>query len=169
MNRINIMKIEYIAFSAVVWCTFNESFSGFNISLGVLLGVLFFKISERFLGNHGVEEGNHRNFSLILYILRLMLEIYINTVSLILLLIKGRLDPTLVKVRTKGRGRVVSLIANSITLTPKTSCIHKEGEILTILCAHEMSRGEIVDGFEIKTLEEEDLIPSMEFLRGDDL
>ena len=168
MKIINIMKIEYSVFSAVVWCAFNESFSGYNIILGVLLGRFFFKASERFLGDSRMREGNHRNFSLTLYILRLMVDIYINTVSLILLLIDGRLDPTLVKVRTKGRGSVASLIANSITLTPKTSCIHKEGEVFTILCAHEMRRGEIVDEFEIRTLEEEHLIPSMEFLRGDD-
>lgn len=169
MNRNNIMKIEYSIFSAVVWCTFNESFSGFNIALGVLLGRLFLKISERFLGDHEVGKGNNKNFSLTLYILRLMVDIYMNTFSLIGLLINRRLDPTLVKVRTKGRGSVGSLIANSITLTPKTSCVHKEGDILTILCAHEMTRGEIVDGFEIRTLEEKDLIPSIEFLRGDDL
>lgn len=169
MIKINIMKIEYIVFSTIVWCAFNENFSGVNIALGVALGGLFLKASERFIGNHKKEEGNHRNFSLTLYILRLMKDIYMNTFSLILLLVKGRLDPTLVKVRTKGRGRVGSLIANSITLTPKTSCIHKDGDILTVLCAHEMTRGEIVDEFEIRTLEEEELLPSMEFLRGNDL
>lgn len=169
MAKINIMKIEYSLFSAVVWCAFNESFSGFNIILGVLLGRLFLKTSERFLGDSGTKEGNHRNFSLTLYILRLMVDIYINTAGLILLLMRGRLDPTLVKVRTKGRGGVASLIANSITLTPKTSCIHKEGDMLTVLCAREMRRGDIVDEFEIRTLEESDLLPSMEFLRGDDL
>lgn len=169
MGRINIMKIEYSLFSAVVWCTFNESFSGYNILLGVLLGRVFLKISERFLGDSGTKEGNNRNFSLTLYFLRLMVDIYINTAGLILLIMRGRLDPTLVKVRTKGRGSVASLIANSITLTPKTSCIHKEGDILTILCAREMKRGDIVDDFEIRTLEEEDLLPSMEFLRGGEL
>lgn len=166
MRRLSIMSIEYIIFSSLVWCTFNESFSAMNVLTGVVLGISFFKISARFLEDEDAAESNNKNFSLSLYILRLMVDIYINTFSLICLLFTKKLDPTLVKVRLKGRGKISSLIANSITLTPKTATIDKEGDLLTVLCAHDMTRGEIVDTFEIRTLKEEALNPSKEFIQG---
>lgn len=161
-----IIGIEYIVFSSLVWCTFNEGFSLFNIATGALLGRLFLVMSKKFLNEKESDEGNHKKFSLTLYFIRLMADLYINTVDLIHLILTDDLDPTLVKVRSKGRGRVGSLIANSITLTPKTSCIDKEGDMLTVLCAHEMTRGEIIDALEIRTLREDALIPNAEFIKG---
>lgn len=167
MKKISIMSVEYVIFSSLVWCTFNEGFTIFNMVAGALLGRLFLILSGRFLKEKNIGKSNHKNFSLTLYFLRLMGDLYINTLGLIYLLITKKLDPTLVKARSKARGRVGSLIANSITLTPKTSCIDKEGEVLTVLCAHEMKRGEILDDLEIRTLEESSLVPSMEFLKGE--
>lgn len=163
--KINIMKIEYFIFSSIVWCTFNGSFAILNIIIGVALGGLFLKLSMRFL-EEKVSASNNKNFSLTLYFLRLVIDLYLNTVSLIIILFKKELDPTLVKAKLKSRGKVSSLIANSITITPKTSCIDKEEDILTILCAHEMTPNEILDSLEIRTLKEEELLPSREFLEG---
>lgn len=166
MRKLSIMKVEYLILSIVVWCTFNESFSLFNILIGAALGRLFLKLSMRFLKEE-IQNSNNKNFSLILYFLRLLVDMYINTIRLIYLIFTKQLDPVLVKAKVKSRGKVSSLIANSITLTPKTSCIDKEGDILTVLCAHEMERSEILDSLEIRTLNEEDLLPKMEFLKGE--
>lgn len=163
--KLSIMKIEYFIFSSIVWCTFNESFAPLNIMVGGALGGLFLRLSMKFLEEkEGI--GNNKNFSLTIYFLRLLIDLYFNTVSLIIILFKKELDPTLVKAKVKGRGKISSLIANSITITPKTSCIDKEEDVLTILCAHDMTPNEILDSLEIRTLKEEDLLPSREFLEG---
>lgn len=153
MGKFNILYIEYILFTSVVWCIFSESFSAGNLFFGGALGLALFKLSEKLLGGMKGEQGNHKKRSPALYMVYLMGEIYINAIDLIKLILTGRLDPVIVEAQTRSQGRVGSVVANSITLTPKTACIDKQDQQLTVLCAHPMTEREILEGFENKLIE----------------
>lgn len=152
MKTLNILYIEYILFISIVWCTFNESFTPLNIIIGVALGNLLFKLSKKFLHEKNKGIGNHKNGSLSLYLIYILYEVYKNAFDLIKIILSGKLDPIIVETRTKAVGKVGSVIASSITLTPKTATINKTDDSIIVVCAHQMTEGEILDDFEEKLL-----------------
>lgn len=153
MKNINILYAEYIVFISIVWCTFNENFSPLNLSTGIVLGHLLFKLSKRFLLEEKIGVGNHKKGSVTLYMIYLLWEVYKNAFDLMKIIVMGELDPVIVETKTKAVGKVGSVIANSITLTPKTATVNKTGDSITVVCAHQMTEEEILEDFEEKLLD----------------
>jgi len=91
---------------------------------------------------------------LISYLLFLILSIYKAAFRYMLHIIRNDEEPAALRIRLHTANPfIVSLIANSVTLTPGTITLSTKGDELTVLCikgdlGYESLRAEITEGFE---------------------
>jgi multisubunit Na+/H+ antiporter MnhE subunit len=119
----------------IFWLLFTMSLSIQNILIGICVSFLITHISLRvFYADFETVIRIPNIFTLSKYLVRLIYEIYIASFVNILRIIKADYDIKLVKVQLDiTTPLLVTIIANSITLTPGTITVEAKGNILYVL------------------------------------
>ena len=119
----------------VIWCILMESFQVTTVASGILIGVFSVYFSERYIT--GFNYGRRYPisvFGMIYYVGFLVVEILKSGFSALRLLVLGRSNPKIVTVTTQLKTALcITLLANSVTLTPGTVTVDVEGKDLKIL------------------------------------
>ncbi|AHM57348.1 hypothetical protein EAL2_c20670 [Peptoclostridium acidaminophilum DSM 3953] len=133
-------------------------FSALNIGAGLMLSIAVSYFSARVLydpAGDSIEEVRIPGpLRLVSYLLFLLLSIYRASFRYMLHIIRNDEEPAALRIRLHTSNPfVVSLIANSITLTPGTITLSSKGDELTVLCIkgdrdYESLRSDIIEGFE---------------------
>jgi multicomponent Na+:H+ antiporter subunit E len=135
-----VRKILYYFFIALVmcaiWVILMEDLSIWNISAGFFLGCISLTITDRIM--HLDYYSSVRSINpliFIKYIFYLIFQIYSAGFSTIRRIITGRVNVGIVDVNTILEDDLhIAVLANSITLTPGTVSIDKQGQNLKVLC-----------------------------------
>lgn len=154
---INItITLKFFTTLLIFWMLLTFSFSWLNIIAGIIVCFLVTKISYGILyTNEGFIFKTIRVNILIKYFFKLMFEIYKSSISYIIRIIKRDCEPCIVEVELSVTDPlIITIISNSITLTPGTMTIDVNDNKLTVLslnnytdCAKSIER-EIKNKFE---------------------
>jgi len=119
----------------IVWIVLNESISFQDIILGGALGIISLYITHKYLHFDIYRSTYHIRFCvLIKYFLLLVFQIYKSGFSTIKKIITGKINPDIVEIDTEIKNDLyICFLANSITLTPGTVTIEKNGRKLRVL------------------------------------
>lgn len=141
--KLNLRKIweeiidnkEVIILLTFIWVLLFENLSLFIVLSGVLISILVVLFTDQFLLKGNYEHSYVIGFgTLIRYVARLMIEIYLAGIDIIPTIIKGNADVEIVEVETKLTDELlIDILANSITLTPGTVSVEKKGSRLLVL------------------------------------
>ncbi len=129
--------IPYKLFTILLsfWLLLTLNFSFFNIIIGLIICSLVIFVSKGIL--YDTEDYLFRKMSIITmlkYLGNLLLEIYKSSFSYIVRIIKKDCEPFVVEVELDVTDLlIISIISNSITLTPGTLTIDVQNNKLTIL------------------------------------
>jgi multicomponent Na+:H+ antiporter subunit E len=128
-------KCKFFIILLICWLIFTFDFSLWNIILGVFINIVIIKLSFGVIydsSNFLVQVPS--TFTMVLYLLRLIYEIYKSSFLQILRIIKKDNNPVIVKVELEVTNPfLVTIIANSITLTPGTITVDVEDNTLYVL------------------------------------
>lgn len=126
---------KWILVLTLIWCVLMESFNIQNIIVGVLAGFFCVWFSETYITKF--RHGRRYPLSitgLLFYFLFLVTEIVRSGLSTLWLLIRGKSNPMIVTVKTELKtAMAISLLANSVTLTPGTVTVDVAEQTLKIL------------------------------------
>ncbi|WP_432666463.1 Na+/H+ antiporter subunit E [Wukongibacter baidiensis] len=134
MRRLFIpYKLLIILLSFWLLLTFN--FSLFNIFIGLVICSLVLIASKGVLySDNGYIFKRMRILAMVKYLFNLLLEIYKSSFSYIVRIIKKDCEPFIVEVELDVTDPlIISIISNSITLTPGTLTIDVQNNKLTVL------------------------------------
>lgn len=128
-------KLKIFSFLLVFWFLFTSEFSIMNLLSGIIISSIVTKISFTTIYNNYKTKIEIPNIiSLIRYFFRLILEIYKASFIQVFRIIKNQSDPEIVEVTlSTNNNLIITLIANSITLTPGTTSVHVEDNKLYVL------------------------------------
>ncbi len=130
-----INKLILILILLLIWISLNE-----DVSLKSLVSGLVFAIISVFLPYYLF--GNNDNITtyympawfFFFYLFMLIFHIIKDSIKLIIDLLKGRKNPRVVKIKSKLKNPwYISIVANSITLTPGTVTLDKTGNTMEVL------------------------------------
>ncbi len=131
------------------WLMLNMSMNPINLAGGVAVGAFVTLLSKGILYNeNGYWYKPIRVGRLIVYLLRLIGEIFKSSVSYIARIIKKDSIPIVVQVELRvDDPLVISIIANSITLTPGTITVDVDENKLTVISLKDInsSRESVID------------------------
>ncbi len=125
-NRYNFIGfITAVLVLTVVWGIWNESFSAGTLLQGAVFSVIVLVITNRFLLRAPYHQWYHINvFTIIKYVLVLVVEIFRSGVHAIYVTVTDRINVGVVDLPTTISDRLIGvLVANAITLTPGTVTI----------------------------------------------
>jgi len=150
-----------IGFCSIIWIILNEEISAKNILSGCILGFFSIICTEQFLlqKDHKLS-WNLSPSTFMRYLLHLIVQMYASGFAAIRKIISGKINPDIVEISTELEDDLlICILANSITLTPGTITIDKDGQNLKILwlnCVTKDSQkaGEIIKGSFEKILKE---------------
>lgn len=131
-----IYYLKITTISLAIWIILNESIS-FNI---IVLGIFFTFLSEfivrKMLGLNYFDIINSIKLKIVLkYFFYLIVQIYTSGFSAISKIISGKTNVGIVEISTDLKEDMhITLLANSITLTPGTVTLDKVGNKLKVLC-----------------------------------
>lgn len=156
-NIITKSKI-YITFF-MFWILLTLNFETWSIIAGLIISAIVTKISFGILYDEkGLKFKSIRITTIIRYFINLLIEIYKSSFSYLIRIIKKDCEPCIVEVELEVTDPlIISLICNSITLTPGTITVDTEGnkiKVLTLKNCHscencqEVVRKEIKEKFE---------------------
>ncbi|MFC1571530.1 Na+/H+ antiporter subunit E [Candidatus Margulisiibacteriota bacterium] len=132
INRIIIT----FSFLFVVWLLFTFSLRPFSLLLGVVFSfiIALFTYDLFIEKEEKIQQGRLPRFQYFpLYVFVLLWEIYWSSFIVVYQVITMRINPGIVKIRTRLKSRFAcALLANSITLTPGTVTVDLEGDQLTV-------------------------------------
>ena len=134
MNK-GFYNIIIIIICLFVWMILIEAPTYFNAAAGVGLAIIAVWFNSRIL-HHDRESEVFRLQPLVLpfYFLYLIIQIYIAGLQTIGKIITGNIHPDIVDIETHLENDLyICFLANSITLTPGTVTIDKEGQKLKVL------------------------------------
>ncbi|MDQ2086170.1 Na+/H+ antiporter subunit E [Herbivorax sp. ANBcel31] len=119
----------------IVWIILNESISISSIILGIIFGILSLFIVEKLLVSNYHEIARNLKLKIIFkYLSYLIFQIYISGFSAISMIVLGKTNVGIVEITTELKDDMtISILANSITLTPGTVTLSKSGNKLKIL------------------------------------
>ncbi len=156
-NIVTRLKINLIFL--VFWFLLTLNFEIWNIIIGIIVTIIANIVSRGVLyDKNGFKFKSIELITVIKYSLNLVLEIYKSSFSYLIRIIKKDCEPFILEMELEVTDPlIVSIIANSITLTPGTITVDVQGNKLKILtlkkCAsyeacEEVVRQEIKDKFE---------------------
>lgn len=141
---------------SAVWIALNESLSWYVVASGPVVAVTAIYFSDKFVLK-GDFAGTYRigPWTLVKYTAYLVSQVYVAGFAAMYRLARGSLNLDIVHIHTELDSEFhISLLANSITLTPGTVTVDKQGRKLDVLWidAHTHDAGEAGDeikgGFE---------------------
>ncbi|AKL96419.1 multisubunit sodium/proton antiporter, MrpE subunit [Clostridium aceticum] len=124
-----------IILCSIIWVVLNEEVSVKNVLLGCLLGFCSITCTEQFL-IHKEYKANWKLNPMVLfrYLFHLIIQMYISGFITIGKIISGKINPDIVEISTElDDDLLICILANSITLTPGTITVDKEGQKLKVL------------------------------------
>lgn len=127
--------IEFGILGMVVWCILYEEISLMIAITGLVLGVLATIFANSFLVSHQLTNTYKINIPrLFIFFFVLIYRIYKAGFSVIPLIITGKTKTGIIDIKTEvPDGLASTALANSITLTPGTVTIEKNGQDLKVL------------------------------------
>lgn len=125
------------------WLLLNMSFKPLNLFAGVIVCLFVTRFSEGILYNHrGFVFKAIKLKILIPYTMNLIKEIYLSSFSYIKRIIKKDCQPFITEVELKVRDPlIITIISNSITLTPGTITMDTDRNKLTVLSLKDCKEG----------------------------
>lgn len=131
-----IYYTEIACVIAVIWIILHERISPLLFLSGWVLGILSMVITDRYLLLGDYKSSYQISLRLMLkYLLFLLVQIYRSGFEAILRMLQGKTDVGIVEFETKLENELhICLLANSITLTPGTVTLDKNGRRLKVLC-----------------------------------
>ncbi|TVR58423.1 MAG: hypothetical protein EA426_09895 [Spirochaetaceae bacterium] len=120
---------------AIIWGIFSESFAPAQLILGAIVGlVTLFATDRHILKQDYVATYRFGFFRAIKYFFNLLVQIYLAGFSALYRIITGKLNVDVVEIHTELEDQfLISLLANSITLTPGTVTLATEGRKLLVI------------------------------------
>lgn len=149
----NIMKYVYsevkenlniFVLLLLTWIILFESFNVFVLLSGIVSAVIVITFTDLFLlqGSYDSEYLNNI-WVMIRYLAYLLYEIFVAGFGVIPNIISGKSDASYVSCQTKLTDDfLIDILANSVTLTPGTVTVEKEGSTLRILALDIPQAGE---------------------------
>lgn len=142
-----------IVICIVTWLILKERLDWQNILLGAALGVIAL-LFNNFVLHHDTGGSTTTVNPLVLprYLFNLIIQIYVAGFDTIKRIITGDINPEIIEIEANlDNDFYVCLLANSITLTPGTVTVEKEGNKLTVLWLNCVTRdksaaGELIKG-----------------------
>ncbi len=143
-------KLFFIVFS--FWLLITYNFSLFNITIGFLACIIVIFFSKGIIyDQNGYLFASITALTMLKYSFNLLLEIYKSSFSYIARIIKKDCQPLALEVELDvSDPLIISIISNSITLTPGTITINVQGNKLTILTLKDCQDPVTEVGTEIK-------------------
>ena len=146
-------NILIVLISLITWLILKEELSVWQVILGLALGLSSLLFNNLVL-HYDLSQKNQQLHPLILpgYLFHLLIQIYIAGFITIKKIIKGDINPDIVDIETDLENDMyICFLANSITLTPGTVTIDKNGNKLKVLWLDCTTRdpqkaGEIIKG-----------------------
>lgn len=126
-------KLCILLFAFWIVLTINLHFT--NLIVGLIISIIVTIASNGILyDKHGFKVELPKLLSMIKFIVRLMLDIYISSFSYIVRIIKKDCDPVFVEVELATKDPlIITIISNAITLTPGTLTVDKIKNKLIVL------------------------------------
>jgi len=127
--------IEFGILGMVVWCILYEEISLIIAITGLVLGILATVFANSFLVSHQLTRAYRFNLPrLFIFFIVLIYRIYKAGISVIPSIITGKTKIGIVDIKTEvPEGLASTALANSITLTPGTVTIEKNGQDIKVL------------------------------------
>ncbi|MCK8059657.1 MULTISPECIES: Na+/H+ antiporter subunit E [unclassified Fusibacter] len=147
-----LLDMQWLFVFVVVWIILYARADLIIILSGALVGVFSLWITEKYLiGSSYYHHYPINLFKLISYFAYLLIEIYASGIHTIKLIITGAVNPKVIKITTElDDDYSISILANSITLTPGTVTIDKNGKELTVLWLNAVTTDPKIAGRMIK-------------------
>lgn len=150
-----ITRLSLALFIFYMLLSMDFSAPGVAIGLSLSLAVSYFSVRVLYDPAGSADEVRIPGpLRLLSYLLFLLLSIYRASFRYMLHIIRNDEEPAALRIRLHTSNPfIVSLIANSVTLTPGTVTLSAKGDELTVLCikgdrSYKSLRGEITEGFE---------------------
>ena len=127
--------VEFGVIGMIVWCILYENISWSIAATGLVLGIIAAVFANSFLVTRQLSVAYRLNLPVLIVILSVMLfRIFKAGISVIPLIITGKAKPGVIDIKTEvPEGLASTALANSITLTPGTVTIDKNGKELKVL------------------------------------
>ncbi|MTI68245.1 MAG: hypothetical protein FH753_16820 [Firmicutes bacterium] len=118
------------------WILLSLNFKITNLLIGGIISLLVVFISFGVsFNNKGIKYKLPKAFILIKYSIILFIEIYKSSFAHIKRVLKCDCSPIIIKVKLETKDPfIITIISNSITLTPGTITVDTDGSELTVLC-----------------------------------
>lgn len=155
-----IYRIAIMCLLVLVWLIFTETLSWPMIIAGIFFSWLTVQAISWFQHDDHLFHPHYFSLkSMTIYFFYLVLQIYIAGYHMIRLIFSGHVNVDLVRIHTSLRSDLaISVLACSITLTPGTVTIAREGDHLDVLWIDCVSKDEQIAGPLVKKKLEDILI-----------
>lgn len=144
------------------WLVLTHSLHGLNLFMGALLSLISMFISNRYLFRLDFSFKKISLWKILKYLWILSIQILLSAFHSLKAILTFKTDVRIVKIHTKlTHDFSVFILANSITLTPGTITLFREGQNLLVLCLYKLpadneKAGELIKApFEALLLEEQ--------------
>lgn len=129
------IDIQWSVLYLCVWCILFERIDITVVLSGIIASLISLHITEKYLMGAAYNIKYPFNFLWIVkYSFFLLIEIYKAGFKTIIMIFTGQINPGVVDIYTSLKdSHKVTILANSITLTPGTITIDKEDQKLTVL------------------------------------
>ncbi len=134
-NKKIISNITLFLILLIIWIALNESLSLQVVFLGAFFSFLSILLTKMlFSDNDNITSYDIPLWFLVYYLFAMLFFIIRSSVQVIICLMKGKVKPRVVTLRSKlNNPWYISIIANSITLTPGTVTLDKTGKVMKVL------------------------------------
>jgi multicomponent Na+:H+ antiporter subunit E len=138
----------------VVWVIFSEQLTILTFLTGVVVGAIAVAVTNTMVLKGSYRRSYHLRFGHALaYLLRLFYEIYIAGFEAVYRMFTGRINVGIVDITTDLTDEFsICLLANSITLTPGTVTLDRQGQDLKVIWLTVETRDPVQAGEKIKGL-----------------
>lgn len=157
----NLYILILFLFLVVFWIILTHSFYWVNILIGSLLSILSLFISKRYLFRFHFSPKKISYKKISKYIWILLVQIVLSALRSLHTIVTFQTHVQIVKIHTQLQDDFsIFILANSITLTPGTITLLREGQNLFVLCLYKLPSSSkeagavIKDHFETILLEE---------------
>lgn len=143
---------RFLLILTLVWVIMQESFAPATILTGIAIGLFSLAITNKLVLKERFREVyTVRLLPAFWYGLRLLLAIYVAGAQAVVKMISGRINVGVVEIDTRLEDEfAIALLANSITLTPGTVTLDRDGSRLKVIWLDCVTREREAAGAAIK-------------------